>query len=89
MIKLYREYLESKRLANLQTRVNIVEKLDKLPFLSKRFILTEYLLTTDQLAHNDELWGEENGQDEFHEALDKLKAEYDEKFPLSKVGVTK
>ena len=61
MIKLYKEYLESKRLANLQTRVAIASELEKLPYMSKRFILTECLLTPDQLARNDALWSEEQG----------------------------
>jgi hypothetical protein len=77
MIKLYKEWVESKRLANLATRVDIVNKLDKLSYMGKRFILTEYLLTQEQLARNDQLWGEENGQDELSEALDKLKEEFD------------
>ena len=61
MIKLYKEYVERQRLANLATRVAIVTDLDKLPYMSKRFILTEYLLTTEQLTRNDALWAEENG----------------------------
>ena len=62
MIKLYKEYLESKRLANLQARVALATELDKLPYMSKRFILIECLLTPDQLARNDALWSEENGR---------------------------
>jgi hypothetical protein len=61
MIKLYKEYVERQRLANLATRVAIVTDLDKLPYMSKRFILTEYLLSQKQLANNDALWAEENG----------------------------
>ena len=61
MIKLYKEYVESRRLANLATRVELVKQLDQLPYISKRFILTEYLLTTEQLTRNDALWAEENG----------------------------
>jgi len=61
MIKLYREWVESKRLANLQTRIAMVSELDKLPYMSKRFILTECLLSKEQLGRNDELWSEEQG----------------------------
>ena len=61
MIKLYKEYLESKRLANLQTRVAIASELEKLPYMSNRFILTECLITPDQLARTDALWSEEQG----------------------------
>ena len=61
MIKLYKEYLESRRLANLATRVAVVNELEKLPYMSKRFILTEYLLTAEQLNRNDALWAEEQG----------------------------
>ena len=62
----------------------VVGELAKLSFLSKRFILTEYLLTEEQLAHNDELWGEENGYiddsdaNDLEAALEELKAEFDE-----------
>ena len=63
MIKLYKEYVESRRLANLATRVAIVADLEKLPYMSKRFILTEYLLSQEQLANNDALWAEEQGID--------------------------
>jgi len=62
MIKLYKEWVESKRLANLQARVTIATELEKLPYMSKRFILTECLLTPDQLARNDALWSEEHGR---------------------------
>jgi hypothetical protein len=61
MIKLYKEYVESRRLANLATRVELVKQLDQLPYISKRFILTEYLLTAEQLERNDALWAEEQG----------------------------
>ena len=61
MIKLYKEYVESRRLANLATRVELVKQLDQLPYISKRFILTEYLLTAEQLKRNDALWAEEQG----------------------------
>lgn len=78
MIKLYKEWVESKRLANIATRVSIVKQLDQLPYLGKRYILTEYLFTQDQLERNDALWAEENGKTELQEALDKLAKEYDE-----------
>lgn len=76
MIKLYKEWVESKRLANLQAKVEIVEDLNRLPYVSKRFILTEYLLTPEQLKHNDELWAEENGSFKLQKALDELKEEF-------------
>lgn len=63
MIKLYKELVESKRLANLQAKIQIVEDLNRLPYVSKRFILTEYLLTPEQLKRNEELWAEENGKE--------------------------
>jgi len=64
MIKLYKEWVESKRLANLQARISMFSELDKIPYLSKRFILTECLLSKEQLDRNDELWSEENGHAE-------------------------
>lgn len=82
MIKLYKEYLESKRLANLQAKIQIVNDLDKLKFLSKRFVLTEYLLTTEQLKRNDDLWAEENPLNQDNEKL--VEAWHN----LKKVGVT-
>lgn len=78
MIKLYKNWVESKRLANLATRVSIVKQLDQLPYLSKRYILTEYLLSAEQLVRNDELWGEENGKVELQQALDQLAKEFEE-----------
>jgi len=69
MIKLYKEYVESKRLANLQAKIRIVDDLDKFSFLSKRFILTEYLFTQEQLDRNDELWAEENPLNQDNEGL--------------------
>ena len=69
MIKLYKEYVESKRLANLQAKIQIVNSLDKLKFLSKRFVLTEYLLTEEQLKRNDDLWAEENPLNQDNEGL--------------------
>jgi hypothetical protein len=93
MIKLYKEYVESKRLANLAAKVAVVEELAKLSFLSKRFILTEYLLTEEQLARNDELWGEEQGYtdsdaNDLEAALEELKAEFDEAQKQFDLGVT-
>ena len=82
MIKLYKEYVESKRLANLQAKIQIVEDLDKLSFLSKRFILTEYLFTQEQLDRNDELWAEENPLNQDNEGL--VQAWHN----LKKVGIT-
>lgn len=82
MIKLYKEYVESKRLANIQAKIDIVHDLDRLPYISKRFILTEYLLTAEQLERNDKLWKEENGtvEDLIDEATSNL---------FNKVGITK
>lgn len=94
MIKLYKEWVESKRLANLATRVAVVKQLDQLPYLGKRFILTEYLLTQEQLARNDELWGEENGiiaDEEFtdlEDALAELQEEFDRAHDSFNNGVT-
>lgn len=78
MIKLYKEWVESRRLANLRARVSIVEDLIRLPFLSKRFILTEYLLTAEQLERNDEMWKEENGSPpaDTENLLEELKEEF-------------
>ena len=80
MIKLYKEWVESKRLANLQAKIEIVEDLNRFPYVSKRFILTEYLLTPEQLKRNDELWAEENGKDLSTTSLGK---------GLRSVGITK
>jgi hypothetical protein len=80
MIKLYKEYVESKRLANLHAKVKIVEDLNRMPFLSKRFNLTEYLLTPEELKRNDELWAEENGEPTNTKTISK---------GLRSVGITK
>lgn len=80
MIKLYKEWVESKRLANLQAKVEILEDLNRMSFLSKRFVLTEYLLTSDQLERNDALWAEENGESPNTKTLSK---------GLRSVGITK
>ena len=80
MIKLYKEYVESQRLANLQAKINIVQDLSRMPFLSKRFNLTEYLLTPEQLKRNDELWAEENGEPTNTKTISK---------GLRSVGITK
>ena len=76
MIKLYKKYVESKRLANIQAKIQIVKDLDKLLFLSKRFNLTEYLFTQEQLKRNDELWAEENSSVKLQKALGELKEEF-------------
>lgn len=80
MIKLYKEWVESKRLANLQAKVEIIEDLNRMSFLSKRFVLTEYLLTPEQLERNDALWAEENGKSPNTKTLFK---------GLRNVGITK
>jgi hypothetical protein len=62
MIKLYKEWVEQKRLANVQTKIDQFKELDQIPYLSKRFILQTMLgLTEEQLDQNDKLWAEENG----------------------------
>ena len=83
MIKLYNEWVESKRLANVQTKIDQFKELDQVPYLSKRFILEAILgLTKEQLTQNDKLWSEENGTFE-----DRVKSETSNLF--SKVGITK
>jgi ABC-type phosphate transport system auxiliary subunit len=83
MIKLYKEYVEKKRLANLQTRLEIFKELDQVRYLSKRFILEEALgLSEARRLYNDALWAEEqpllsNADDDLQKALDELKAEFD------------
>lgn len=86
MIKLYKEYVEKKRLANLQTKLEIFKEVDQVRYLSKRFILEEFLgLTETKRLYNDAMWLEEqpsiydNNDDdaEFYAALDELKAEFD------------
>ena len=62
MIKLYKEYVESRRLANIQTKLEIFNELSQVPFLSKRFLLESVLnLSQDDIEHNNKLWHEENG----------------------------
>ena len=83
MIKLYKEYVEKKRLANLQIRLEIFKELDQVRYLSKRFILEEALgLSEARRLYNDALWQEEqpaisNDDTELQKALDELKAEFD------------
>lgn len=62
MIKLYKEYVESRRLANIQTKLEIFNDLSQVPYLSKRFLLESVLnLSQDDIEHNNKLWHEENG----------------------------
>lgn len=83
MIKLYKEYVEQKRLANVQTKIDQFKELDQIPYLSKRFILEKFLcLSETERIHNDKLWSEEqpimsNDDTELQKALDELKAEFD------------
>lgn len=94
MINLYKEWVESKRLANLKAKINIVQDLDRLSFMSKRFILTEYLLTQEQLDRNDELWSEENGTGvdeeltDLETALAELQEEFDKTHNIFGDGAT-
>jgi hypothetical protein len=93
MIKLYKEWVESKRLANLQAKITIVQDLSRLSFMSKRFVLTEYLLTPEQLERNDDLWAEENGTSDeeitdLETALEELKEEFDRAHGIFDDGVT-
>lgn len=83
MIKLYKEYVERKRLANLQTRLEIFKELDQVRYLSKRFILEEALgIPKSRVDENNKLWLEENPMPsdadvDLQKALDELKAEFD------------
>lgn len=84
MIKLYKEWVEKKRLSNLQTRLELFKQVDQVPYLSKRFILEEFLgLTETKRLYNDALWLEEqptisNDDIDLQKALDELKAEFNE-----------
>ena len=83
MIKLYKQYVEQKRLHNLQTKLKVFKELDQVPYLSKRFILEEVLdLTKERVEYNNLLWAEENGT-----AKDLVKSETNKLFNL--VGITK
>lgn len=83
MIKLYKEYVEQKRLRNLQTKLEVFKELDQVPYLSKRFILEQVLdLTEEQVKNNNALWLEENGTFE-----DRVATETGNLF--SKVGISK
>ena len=83
MIKLYKEYVESRRLANIQTKLEIFNELSQVPFLSKRFLLESVLnLSQDDIEHNNKLWHEENGT-----AEDLIKQKTNNLF--KSVGITK
>jgi hypothetical protein len=45
------------------TRVTTFQALEQIPYMSKRFLLKRYLgLTEEEIAENEELWGEERDQ---------------------------
>ena len=47
------------------TRVTTFQALEQIPYMSKRFLLKRYLgLTEEEIAENEELWGEERDQAE-------------------------
>jgi hypothetical protein len=47
------------------TRVSTFQALEQVPYMSKRFLLKRYLgLTEEEIAENEELWGEERDQAE-------------------------
>ncbi len=83
MIKLYKEYVEQKRLANLQTKLKVFKELDQVHYLSKRFILEEALgISKERVEYNNSLWLEEQptmsaADIDLQQALDELKAEFD------------